>query len=99
MNSAQVLRSVHAAIEDFNQIQAPGQQLGKSPETVLLGSAAKLDSLGLVSFLVTVEQRLAADYGAPITLASERAFSLRNSPFVTIGALTSYIETLLQERP
>jgi len=32
-------------------------------------------------------------------LASERAFSLRNSPFVTIGALTSYIETLLQERP
>jgi len=91
-----VLVSVNAAIDDFNQVQPAEHHLDKSPETALLGPATRLDSLGLVSFLVTVEQQLATDFGKPITLASDKAFSLRNSPFATIGTLTSYIESLLE---
>jgi acyl carrier protein len=95
----QVIKSLHSAIDEFNGVQAADQPLGKSPDTVLLGANGTLDSLGLVSLLVTVEQRIAADFNVPVTLASEKAFSMRNSPFASIGSLTDYVRTLLEETP
>lgn len=92
-----VLESVYSAIDDFNAVQPPDHQLAKSPDTVLLGPSTALDSLGLVGFLVAVEQQVSADFQKPITLASEKAFSLRNSPFANVGSLTQYVEGLLQE--
>lgn len=92
-----VLESIYAAIDEFNATQPPDRQLGKSPGTVLLGPATTLDSLGLVGILVAVEQQVSTDFEKPITLASEKAFSLRNSPFANVASLTDYIETLLQD--
>jgi hypothetical protein len=85
------------AIDEFNSMQPPERHLAKAGETVLLGTNGVLDSLGLVHFLVTVEQRIAADFEIPITIASEKAFSLRNSPFATVHSLTTYVATLVEE--
>lgn len=89
--------SVYAAIDEFNSFQPVGKTLNKDPETVLLGGNGLLDSLGLVSFLVTVEQRISDDFQTPVTLASEKAFSQRNSPFANIRSLTAFISGLLEE--
>lgn len=67
------------------------------PETRLLGSGASLDSLGAVTFVVEVEERLAEEYGRDLTLASEHAMSRRHSPFATLGTLAEYISELLAE--
>jgi len=56
-----------------------------------------LDSIGLVTLIVAVEQAVEDEFGAALVLANEKAMSLKNSPFRTIGSLTDYIVGLLKE--
>jgi acyl carrier protein len=93
----QVIKALHSAIDEFNSLQPSDQKLAKSPDTVLLGANGMLDSLALVSLLVTVEQQIASDFNIPVTLASEKAFSMRNSPFTSVGSLTDYVRNLVEE--
>lgn len=65
--------------------------------TSLLGHRAVLDSLGLVTLLVDLEQQLDEDYGLSLTLADERALSQKSSPFRTVQSLTNYICLLIEE--
>lgn len=67
---------------------------GSSDELPLLGPGSTLDSIGLVTLIVDVEQRLADEYDVSVTLASENAMSRRQSPFRTVGALADYISEL-----
>jgi acyl carrier protein len=67
---------------------------GSGDELTLLGPGSALDSLGLVTLIVDVEQRLADEYDVSITLASENAMSRRQSPFRTVGTLADYITEL-----
>lgn len=65
--------------------------------TVLLGQGALLDSLGLVTVIVNLEQKLEQAYGISISLADERAMSHKASPFRTVSSLTEYVGQLLSE--
>ena len=47
------------------------KKLPKSLDTVLTGESGKLDSLGLVIFIVEVEERIQNDLGINISLADE----------------------------
>ena len=62
--------------------------------TELLG---RLDSLGLVTLIVDLEERLQDDLGLGVALANERALSQRESPFRTVGTLTEYVLALAGE--
>jgi acyl carrier protein len=59
--------------------------------TVLVGQGAVIDSLGVVSLIVQVEQLLEMDHDVSVTLANDRAMSERNSPFRTVGVLADHI--------
>ncbi len=59
--------------------------------TALIGQAAVLDSMGLVSAILDIEQRLAEAHDVTLVLADERAMSQRNSPFRTVQTLTDYV--------
>ncbi len=63
----------------------------------LIGQQQVLDSLGLVSLLVDVEQRLEEEYGIALALANDRAMSQKRSPFRTVQTLTEYICLLAEE--
>jgi hypothetical protein len=91
------MESIYQAIDETNLQLPPGRQLAKSPETLLFGKGAVLDSLGLVNFVVTAEQRLDEIFGVPLTLANEKAFSMKNSPFRTVGSLAEYATSLVKE--
>lgn len=65
--------------------------------TRLIGRDLALDSIGLVTLIVDLEQRIGEQYGVTLTLASDRAMSQQNSPFRTVGALADYVCTLLAE--
>ena len=60
-------------------------------QALLFGPDGGLDSIGLVSFLVDVEEALQRHFALTTTLADERAMSLRRSPFRSIGTLADYI--------
>ena len=66
--------------------------------THLIGTQSVLDSLGLVTLLVDLEQKIDEEYALSLTLADERALSQKNSPFRTVNALTDYIYKLIEEK-
>ena len=92
-----IVDMILATIDEVNELLPPVQQLEKSVDTVVFGGDGKLDSLGLVTFIVAVEQKIAETFNVTLTLADEKAMSQRNSPFRNIGALAEYIEKLLDE--
>jgi len=64
----------------------------------LIGRQAVLDSLGLVTLIVDLEQRLEEEYGVSLILVDEHAMSQRSSPFRTLQSLTDYICLLIEEQ-
>lgn len=72
---------------------------GMGEATSLIGNGSLIDSLGFVSIVTGLEQRVEDDFGAPITIVDERAMSLKSSPFRTIGTLAGFVlELILEEQ-
>jgi acyl carrier protein len=92
-----IVEMIFTTIDDLNELLPPAQQLEKSVDTVVFGADGKLDSLGLVTLIVAVEQKITETFNVTLTLADEKAMSQRNSPFRSIGTLAGYIEQLLGE--
>ena len=84
------------ALTDTNKVRDADHQVEVSPTATIFGPGSPLDSLGLVAFLMDVEDAL-ADAGYPITLSDARAMSQSRSPFRDVPSLTSYIGTLVAE--
>jgi D-alanine--poly(phosphoribitol) ligase subunit 2 len=59
-------------------------------DTSLFGPTGLLDSVGLVSLVLAVEQEISDLLGVSVSLADEKALSQRHSPFRTIGTLVDY---------
>ena len=97
MEKEQIAQLIFNAIDEVNQLLPEQERLVKSIDTVLFGNKGKLDSLGLVSLIVAIEQKIEEALEIPITLADERALSQKRSPFRTIGTLADYIDMLLRE--
>src|SRR5688572_30469866 len=92
-----VWQVLQRAVDRVNEQLPEERPLDKSPQTVLFGKNGRLDSLGLVSFIVEVEQELADEFGIAVTLADERAMSQKNSPFLTLQTLEEYISLVLRD--
>ena len=91
-----ILRTIFQAVDDYNAGESENHRVDKSEAVVLLGTDGRLDSLGLVNLIVAVEQRLEEDFGVAVTLADEKAFSRKHSPFRTLGSLTDYVADVLE---
>ena len=92
-----VQKVVYDSIDELNQQLSEDDRLIKSLDTKIFGSNSKLDSLGLVSLIVMVEQNIENEFDVSITIADEKAMSQKRSPFRTIGTLADYIDMLLRE--
>lgn len=92
-----VIQAIYNAIDEVNSTLTEEQQLGKSEDEVLYGQTGKLDSLGFVNLIVTIEEEITDAFDVVCTLADEKAFSQKNSPFRTVATLANYIESNLSE--
>ncbi len=92
-----IIDTIYRVVDEVNLQQPDNGQLEKSLDTVLFGRNGKLDSLGLVNFVVATEQKIEETLGVSVSVSDERAMSQRNSPFRTIGTLVDYVSTLLTE--
>src|SRR6266536_2072027 len=90
-----ILAAIYRAIDWINGELPPDRQLIKAPETRLLGSESVLDSMQLVSLIVTIEREVEDAFGVALTLADERALSMKESPFRSIQSLADYIGILV----
>jgi acyl carrier protein len=92
-----ILAAIYRAVDWVNGELPADRQLIKAPETRLLGSQSVLDSMRLVSLIVTIERELEDAFGVALTLADERALSMNASPFRSIQSLADYIGILMIE--
>ena len=84
------------AIDEFNALFPPDQQIGKMYNSVLYGEDGVLDSLGLVSIITDVEQRIETELGVSISLVTEDSLTLETCPFQGIGTFIEYVQKLLK---
>ena len=57
----------------------------------LTGTEGVLDSLDLVNLVVVLEESLSDELDINVTIASEKAFSRKRSPFSSIESLSLFI--------
>ena len=87
---------IEMIIEETNAIlDTPNDNM--NVDTNLYGNSGILDSMGLVSMIVAVEQDVEDEFDVQITIANAKAMSQKNSPFKTVGSLATYVEGLIEE--
>lgn len=91
-----VRKCIYDAIDEYNSNKKNNIKLEKNENTVLMGSGSKLDSLGIVNFIVSVEEKIEDEFETSILLADEKAMSGEESPFSNVSVLTNYISNLLE---
>ncbi len=92
-----IKRIIFESIEVLNENSTDEILIQKDVDTPLFGESGKLDSLGLVDLLVTIEQTIEDEFDVSLIIADDRAMSQEHSPFRTVGTLADYIEVLLRE--
>lgn len=88
-----VLRAVRAVFEQTGDA-LPATLTGDS---VLVGPDAIIDSLGVVSLIVEIEQIVEGEHGVSVILANDKAMSAKNSPFRTVGVLAAHVVATIEE--
>jgi acyl carrier protein len=81
-----VLGCLREAVE-----QSGGDAAAVNEDTPIVGPGAVIDSIGVVSLIVDIEQRLEMDHQVSVTLASDKAMSQKNSPFRTAGVVADHV--------
>jgi D-alanine--poly(phosphoribitol) ligase subunit 2 len=97
MDRERALRIVYDTIDIVNQQLPAAKRLRKSPETVILGTGGSLDSLGIITFVIALEEKVGETFGTSIQLLDEQML-VEDSPFHQVGSLADYITTRV-ERP
>ena len=90
------LELVRAAIEELNEELDYESLRNVTDETPVFGGPDSIDSLSLVTLVVDLEKEVQQAFGKQITLADEKAMSMRNSPYRTAGALVDFIVSRLE---
>ena len=96
MDRARITSVVLQSIRTLNLSREPADQLPEAVDAPLFGTGSPLDSLGLVSLLIEVEEML-QEQGFDVALSDERAMSQTRSPFRTVASLIAYIEASIAE--
>lgn len=81
--------AVFEAVEQVNKLLPPKLRLGRTLDEPIVSENSKLDSLGLINFLVSLEQQLEKHTGEKIILTKESDYD--ENSFGTIGKLVDHI--------
>ena len=95
---AAVTQCVYAVIDELNDELAAEARIAKSLDTPLVGRAGKLDSLGVVSLMFSLERAVEDDLKTEITLSDRLLQTEGDDPLATVGRLIDFVTQLVEER-
>ena len=95
-SDADILTVVLQSLRTTNLSRDPASQLTVSADAPVFGPGSPLDSLGLLTLLLDVEEDLQLA-GCPVRLSDDRAMSQKRSPFRSVESLVEYIGRLARE--
>jgi len=55
-----------------------------------------LDSVGLTTLVIQLEELIFQRYNKSVNIVSDKVFSVRNSPFSTVGTLAEFLVELME---
>lgn len=90
-----IINIIMETIKDYNEDLEKNEKLPTDHDKSIYGSGSNLDSLGLVSFIVGLEQNIEEKLDKTISLADEKAMSQKSNPYKNINSLADYIVKLL----
>jgi acyl carrier protein len=90
-----ILKLVLSTLETYCIENDISVNLSQGEELKLFGGESLLDSLGLVSLIVSIEEAIEDKFNTSIILADEKAMSRRTSPFSRVSYLVDYILELI----
>lgn len=97
LDDAQIAALVIDSLHDvLSQADKPYPD-GVGGDTYLIGRRSVVDSIGLVTLIIDLEQKLEEEHRISLTIADDRAMSQKNSPFLSVRSLTDYICMLIEE--
>ena len=67
----------------------------KNDNIKLFGEQGVLDSIGLVSLILAIEENVREELSVDVLLANEKALSQKNSPFKDYQALSKYVSSMV----
>lgn len=91
-----ILEVVLQAMRTTNAARPAASLLSVTPDAALFGPGSPLDSLGLLTLLLDIEEDLQRA-GCPVQLSDDRAMSQRRSPFRSVSSLVDYIGRITRE--
>jgi D-alanine--poly(phosphoribitol) ligase subunit 2 len=94
ISKTDIIEIIYQSIDEINQQERI--DIPKSLQSQLFGRGSRLDSLGLVNFIVSVEEKINDKHGFSISLADEKAMSQKNSPFLSVDTLAEYILQIIK---
>ena len=93
-----IIKTIYQVIDEVNPLLSEDMKLDKSLNTVIFGESGKLDSLGMVNFIVALEDKIKENFGFEISLSDGKVISQKNSPLNTIQTLSDYICYFREEK-
>ena len=90
-----VIKTILETINEYNDGLSKNEQISSDLGSFIYGESSNLDSMGLVSFIVGLEQSIEDKFDQSISLADEKAMSQKSSPYQNINSLADYILKLL----
>ena len=90
-----VIKTILETINEYNDGLSKNEQISSDSGSSIYGGSSNLDSMGLVSFIVGLEQSIEDKFDQSISLADEKAMSQKSSPYKNINSLADYISKLL----
>lgn len=91
LTKQELIEVIYQAVDHINQLLPGNGQLAKEPETVLLGEGGGLDSLGLITLIVGLEEKMQAEFDIESILLVEEALADPQGPYHSIDSLADWI--------
>ena len=98
MTSEKISEILKQSITLFNNNSDNEYNLKYSDSSILFGKGGSLDSIGLVNFVVSIEEVIENVTGETIVLGEDIALGNENNPFSTIASFENYLFNLLKDK-
>lgn len=86
-----ILNEIYASVEEVNDFLPLNGKIPCKEDALLCGEYGPLDSMGLVNFIVILEDRLENNLGLSLSLMEIADIANRKSPMRTVGSLAAFI--------
>jgi acyl carrier protein len=86
-----IIKIISDALTEINEELDYDSLNNISESTEIFGGDEGLDSLSLVRLVTEVEMNVNDEFDSSVLLASEKAMSMRNSPYRNVASLTEFV--------